>query len=518
MNPTSSPDVDVDLALSTARLKGAARIAPDERVRLLALARTALGAAQAGRAALLLAEMGRLAPADAEVALLCGVALRHEQRLAEAAQVFARARAAGAADPRLIEGLAQTRYELGQPAAALFGEALHVAPDNLDVAKNHAAALAAEGDAPAAEALLTSALATNPGWIDGHKALATLHWTRGDPARFADSYAAAVQAEPANADLWLAWFRALAQTRDWVGAGAVLDQAERALGASPALLVSRLFIASESGDAVGAARLLEQTAGIEGETINLCRVRHHLRQGRQAEAESVCLRYLLTPSATLFWPYLSLAWRLAQDPRHLWLDRPDVSIQPREVELSTAELAELAELLRALHVMERPYVEQSVRGGTQTDRSVILRHEPIIARARTAWLEAIRRYIADLPPFEQGHPLLGCPRGELLIEGSWSVRLLRQGYNVPHNHPMGWLSTAWYVALPGPDQLGPAPAGHIAFGTPPEELGLDLPAYCTIEPRIGRTAIFPSTMWHRTMPFDDGERLVIALDVRRPRH
>ena len=103
------------------------------------------------------------------------------------------------------------------------------------------------------------------------------------------------------------------------------------------------------------------------------------------------------------------------------------------------------------------------------------------------------------------------------MEGSWSVRLTRQGHNVPHNHPVGWLSTAFYIALPSPAQLGPAPAGHIAFGTPPEELGLDLPAYRTIEPRVGRTAVFPSTMWHRTMPFADGERLVMALDIRRPR-
>jgi hypothetical protein len=104
----------------------------------------------------------------------------------------------------------------------------------------------------------------------------------------------------------------------------------------------------------------------------------------------------------------------------------------------------------------------------------------------------------------------------LLIEGSWSVRLLRQCYNLPHNHPVGWLSTAFYIALPSAEALGAAPAGHIAFGTPPEELGLDLPAYRTIAPEVGVTAVFPSTMWHRTMPFEDGERLALALDIRRP--
>jgi hypothetical protein len=39
-----------------------------------------------------------------------------------------------------------------------------------------------------------------------------------------------------------------------------------------------------------------------------------------------------------------------------------------------------------------------------------------------------------------------------------------------------------------------------------------------VEPRPGRLALFPSTMWHATMPFDDGERLVLAFDVRVPRY
>ena len=118
-------------------------------------------------------------------------------------------------------------------------------------------------------------------------------------------------------------------------------------------------------------------------------------------------------------------------------------IKSVEVDLTAADYAELANVLRALHVMSRPYVEQSVRGGTQTDRSVMLRHEPILLKARARWLDAIQDYAAALPPYEEGHPLLGTPRNQFLIEGSWSVRLLRQGHNVPHTHPMGWLSTAF---------------------------------------------------------------------------
>ncbi|MGE8141426.1 putative 2OG-Fe(II) oxygenase [Novosphingobium sp. NPDC080210] len=491
---------------------------PPRRAALLDVVRQALGQGLAAQALPLLSALSKARPADPEIALLHGVALRREQRLLDAAAVFSAAIAAGAKDPALVQGLAQTRYELGQPAAALFAEAQARNPADLEILRNRALALASEGGRAGAETLLEEAVTKHPAWLDGHKALSVLRWTGGDQARHAASYGPACAAQPGNADLWLAWFRALAQARDWTGARGVLDRAERSLGVTPAILVSRLFIASEAGEEAETERLLAATAALQGETINLIRVRHALRRGEPDAAEAVCLPQLITPSAPLFWPYITLAWRVKNDPRATWVDRPDQFIKACPVDLDTSELPELAALLRQLHTMEQPYIEQSVRGGTQTDRSVILRHEPIMQRARARWMEAIRRYVDDLPPWEQGHPLLGLPRQHLLIEGSWSVRLLRQGYNVPHNHPVGWLSTAFYIALPSPDAMGPAPAGHIAFGTPPEELGLDLQPYRTIAPQEGVTAVFPSTMWHRTMPFEDGERLVMALDVARPRY
>jgi hypothetical protein len=64
--------------------------------------------------------------------------------------------------------------------------------------------------------------------------------------------------------------------------------------------------------------------------------------------------------------------------------------------------------------------------------------------------------------------------------------------------------------------MGPAPAGWIRFGQPPPELGLDLPHTAQLEPRPGRLVLFPSTMWHATVPFEEGERLVVAFDVRPP--
>lgn len=455
-----------------------------------------------------------------QVSVLRAAALAHraDQRMEQAAAAFKQAVALAPDDPELCFALAQVQYERGLPTAALFAHAWRLAPGNLVCARNQALAMISEGQIAEAHTLLTALLAEHPYWLDGHKVLATLNWTRGDQATFADHFARALAAEPRNADLWLAWFRTVAQTRDWGGARAILDHAERQLGETPALVAARLFVAVEANDAPGADVLIAQTASFRGDVISLCRIRHALRHGDAKLAGIEAALMVEGPSAALYWPYLSMCWRLLGDARWEWLDRPDDLIGWHANGLGASELTELADLLCSLHTAQAPYAEQSVRGGTQTDRSILLRHEPQLQRARRMLLETVREYVAALPPHDAAHPLLSAPREHLLIEGSWSVRLERQGHNVPHTHAMGWLSTAFYVALPSPTTMGAPPAGHIEFGRPPPELGLDLLPYRTIAPVEGQLAIFPSTMWHSTVPFADGERLVIAFDVKRPRY
>lgn len=463
------------------------------------------------------AKMDSGQPIDANSARQHGFALREAQCLAEAEAVFAAGVRSFPQDPALAFGLAQTHYELGHRAADLFAQAARLAPDHPDIARNQALALISEQRLDEAHALLADRLARHPDWLDGHKALATLNWTQGDQQHFSDHLAVACRAQPNNQALWLAWFRNLAQARDWPAAFAVLDEAERHLGTVPPLIASRLFVAVESGSA-DAQSWLDATANFQGDVISLCRIRHALRNGDPGRAEQEALALTAGASAMLYWPYLSLAWRMQGDARAEWLDRPGELISALETGWNTDELQDLAEVLRVLHTAAEPYIEQSVRGGTQTDRSVLLRHEPALQAIKARLLDLVRDYIDHLPPHDPTHPLLSAPRDKaLLIEGSWSVRLASQGYNVPHTHAMGWLSTAFYVSLPEPEQMGPPPAGQIAFGIAPAELGLGLAPYRMIEPAPGRLAVFPSTMWHGTVPFNDGERLVIAFDIKRPR-
>jgi Putative 2OG-Fe(II) oxygenase len=255
-------------------------------------------------------------------------------------------------------------------------------------------------------------------------------------------------------------------------------------------------------------------ADIADPGLDIARIRHALRLGDTARASTVAERHIGTANAAIFWPYLSIIWRLTGDSRAAWLDGNPPPIRIFDLDFTTSELADLAATLNRLHTAKAPYPEQSVRGGTQTNGQLFFHHDPAIQKARAKVTAAIADYIAGLPPPDATHPLLAPPRDQpVMFEGSWSVRLAAQGFHSRHTHTRGWISSALYVALP---KLDMPPAGWIEFGAPPPELGLDLPADTQVEPKPGRLVLFPSTLWHGTVPFDDGERLTIAFDVRVP--
>jgi len=457
-------------------------------------------------------------PGHAGAWALLGFACRDEQQMPDAIAAFARAQELDRANPLTAAALAQTRLESGLAAVDDCRRALALSPGREPLIASLAAALVAEGERGEAEALLADALARRADWIEGQRTLATIRWTSGDRAGYARGYADGCRLQPQNLALRLGWFRLVAQVRDWPAARAILDDGERLFGPQRAIVIARLFIAAESGVRAEAEELFERTRDWRDEVRDLAWIRHCLRERRPAEAADIALGLTRTPSARLAWPYLSLIWRLLDDPRAKWLDGSPPYVRAFDVQLERSHLEELAELLRRLHTARAPYVEQSVRGGTQTERPLFFRTEPILQLVRGRILDKLREYVASLPPFEAGHPLLGTPRTQLLFSGSWSVRLLSGGFNVAHTHPLGWISSAFYVSLPEPAQMGAKPAGWIQFGEAPPELGLDLPPIAEVEPRAGRLVLFPATMWHATVPFNDGERLALAFDVRSPAH
>ncbi len=442
--------------------------------------------------------------------------LRADQQMEAALDTITRAAKQVPNDPRAALGLAQISFETWRPAAALFAAAQQVMPANPDLIRNHALALAAEGDLDQAVALLDSVLAANPAWLDGHRTLAVLRITNGGGDEFDARYAAACRDQPGNVALRMAWFQHHAIARDWDKAGRILADAQAEIGPNQSLEMAAIFLASESGQLGDDDQVFDVYSTLRDPGLDLCHVRHSLRTGRVERAEEIALRQIDTSAARMFWPYLALCWRLNGDARAQWLDGGPDTMRTFDLDMSQADLAALASVLRGLHRMKMPYPEQSVRGGTQTDRQLFFHPDPTIQNARAKIIAAISDYLADLPPPDAKHPLLSHRRDVIRFEGSWSVRLSDAGFHSCHTHPMGWISSAFYVALPAPDHLGPKPAGWLELGRPPPELGLDLEPVAQIEPMPGRLVLFPSTAWHGTCPFGQGERLTMAFDVSVP--
>ena len=94
----------------------------------------------------------------------------------------------------------------------------------------------------------------------------------------------------------------------------------------------------------------------------------------------------------------------------------------------------------------------------------------------------------------------------------WYVKLVKQGHQKSHIHPTGWLSGVFYLKVP---KLLNKNEGAIEFTL----YGYDYPDYKNLpnliyKPKIFDIALFPSSLFHRTIPFgSQEERQVIAFDL-----
>ena len=97
---------------------------------------------------------------------------------------------------------------------------------------------------------------------------------------------------------------------------------------------------------------------------------------------------------------------------------------------------------------------------------------------------------------------------------AWFVNLRKGGHQRAHNHPYGWLSGVFYLKLP--TEQGP-PEGSIEFdllGSTYPALGDSPTPTKRHDPALGDLVLFPSTLFHRTIPFSSEEsRLSVAFDL-----
>ena len=445
-----------------------------------------------------------------------GLLQRSLDRHADALVSFAAAARLAPNDPGIAQGLAQVTLEAGLDAVGAFERALALDPSNGATLLGYVAAKLAQGRGVEAEKQLSIVVGRSPTWIDGHQQLAQLRCMLGKRDQANLSLEQAVAAQPNDDGLWTALLNLTLGQSDFAALDELVARASKSLMPRSSLSAFESIAASEQMQTDRANALFDAMDPTVRETIGVWHVRHLLRTGRVQDAISAIDRGIEGDNAAQLWPYASAAWRLANDPRSEWLEAGGKLISVFDLTDRLPPLDRLADVLRSLHIAPGEYLDQSVRGGTQTDGPLLSRIEPEIQALRAAIVGAVGEYRDRLPPPDPNHPLLREKRDRRVrFSGSWSVRLQGSGYHVSHVHPQGWISSALYVALPKPGP-GEPHGGWLKIGEPPPSLGVDLPPARLIEPQPGRLVLFPSWMWHGTVPFTAGERLTVAFDVRPP--
>ncbi len=177
----------------------------------------------------------------------------------------------------------------------------------------------------------------------------------------------------------------------------------------------------------------------------------------------------------------------------------------------------VSELQKDPSLLSNP-VGKSTHGGEQTGE-LDLRSSPamqafaaMVSNAVNQAADTYRQRELDL------HPVM-LPATDFWQFRAWGTLIHAGGGQLPHLHPLGWLSGVYYVALPQdmrPEEHGNKKcAGWLEFGQLPERFHCrNQPAVTPVEPGEGRLVIFPSWLWHRTLPFaSDDPRISIAFDV-----
>ena len=437
----------------------------------------------------------------------------HEAALASFEEAALRA----PAEVSIAHGHARTAMEAGLDARPLYERALALAPNNGQILVGMAAARAAMGEGERAILELQAALRGAPAWLYGHEQLAQIMATQGKAADATASLDEALTRFPSAQPLWETLLNVQLRRGAYGSLKEIVERAKTAGVNSPEFGIYEGIHAAEFDEKAHPQALFGPVAPNVDQALGRWRVRHLLRVGAIDALVPLIDREMLRDQTCELWAYAATAWRLAGDPRSEWLEGDDRLVGVIDLSDALPPIDQLADRLRALHVAKGEYLDQSVRGGTQTDGPLLSRIDPVIRHLRRAIVGAIEGHVARLPATDPNHPMLRQRRDRRIrFSGSWSVRLRSGGHHSNHVHPLGWMSSALYLALPERASGERADSGWLKLGEPDEKLGLEVQPWRKIEPRVGRLVLFPSWMWHGTVPFEEGERLTIAFDVAPP--
>jgi tetratricopeptide (TPR) repeat protein len=409
-----------------------------------------------------------------------------------------------------------------QDASQAYAKALHLDP-MLDASwVGYSLCMRHLGNLPNAEEAAIRALEINSTNLAAHEILNGILWTQGRVEGHLGSYNFALSQHPNHPQLSLA----LAKEQFLLGRYAeAVDHLQPFLRAQPhekegLELQGRLALKLQ--DFKTAAKTFQDAIEMHPNhaPFHVHLTDTHLQAGAFDEAR------LVSEAATTRFDgqqdvlsRYALSLKLTDDPRYTWLC--DFERLVAKIDLFAAEretgpplFRALTDYLRTLHTAKVHPLDQTLRGGTQTYGQLFEEQtKPLIQQLRSLIKSAVETYLGQLP-HDDVHPFLKRNTGRIKFSGSWSSLLSSGGYHTNHMHPEGWLSSACYIALPSCIADTQNKPGWFKLGQSNLLLGSrDVPD-TYLEPAVGTLILFPSYMWHGTMPFEDAqERLTVAFDA-----
>lgn len=437
----------------------------------------------------------------------------------EAAGLFRQAVAAAPESGIAEHNLASALGDAGLWAEAEVhtGRALKKGVDAPETWLVRGRALQALDKAEEAEQAFREALARRPAYADAHRDLAQQVWMRtGDRSKMLAALEASLAKAPQDVGLWLVKAQSLETAGDIAGAWQGLKTLAQAMPRDARLATLASQMALKAGDAAEALALVSGAARAAPNepvvliTLAEAQLANGLARDALRSAELLLTRSPLNQHAIAF---RATAWRLLGDERYHQLY--DYATMVKGYELDTpkgwssldAYVADLREALHGVHAYQAHPFAQSLRHGSQ---SINILHNPLPAMRgiREALDGPIRRHMAALG---KGSDILRSRNtGAYDFKGMWSIRLHAGGYHIDHVHPDGWLSSACYVETVKPN----GHEGWIRFGKPGSPTVPALEAEHYVEPKPGMLVLFPSYMWHGTVPFSGEQtRMTFAFDL-----
>ncbi|MGJ0484768.1 MAG: tetratricopeptide repeat protein [Methylomicrobium sp.] len=398
-------------------------------------------------------------------------------------------------------------------AAPHYQKAIDLDPRFFEALGNLGIVLQQQGKLEEAEQCYRKALAIHPD-ARGHFNLGTVLYGLGRHQEAVREFREAVNLDLQFADAW----NSLGETlRDLGEMGDAVRCYERALAAQPQhpraqynfgetlCLTGRLRDAIPYFEASDFADSKERSLQCLYKTGQFELFKQRLDQlAAITPHHSVLLGALATHYATNFGQ---------QNTYHFCKDPMNYVLHTRIEELTSPQSPLLQELLQDIqHLAIAERKQGRLYFGMQSAGNLLLRSEPsfqkLAALIRQKVLEYRQHFVDSREEIIRAFPR------RIEFTSSWYLRMNQGGYLTSHIHEEGWISGCVYLKLPDKHQGHEGSFEYSTDGDDYPRLHNDFPSRI-VDQQVGDLVLFPSSLFHRTIPFhSDQERVCVAFDIK----